>query len=39
MLIKSGDDGSPASQLKKCGRFQVSFRIFSGQFQADGFLS
>jgi len=39
MLITCGDDGYPASQLKKCGRFQVSFRKFSGQLQADSFLS
>jgi hypothetical protein len=39
MLIKSSDDGSAASQLKKCVDFQVSFRKFSGQLQADSFLS
>jgi hypothetical protein len=39
MLIKSSDDGSPAWQRKKCGGFQVAFRRFSGQLQADGLLS
>jgi hypothetical protein len=34
MLIKSGNDGSAAWQLKKYVDFKLSFRKSSGQLQA-----